>query len=182
MDGQPLIDHIDGSAVAVEPGAHRFVFEVDGRPPEEKTLVMTEGEKGKRVRIEIAPPPPPPSHEGETQRWIGLSFGGAALVSTAIGTGFGLSARSNLSRSHVDCANSASAATCTNEPLAASELSTANSQATVATGAFIGAGAFLAAGAILFLSAPTARSTVSALDVVPGVGPGGGSVLLRGSF
>ena len=40
-------------------------------------------------------------------------------------------ARSNLSKSRVDCSDSSSTTTCPNEPLAASELQTANSQATV---------------------------------------------------
>jgi hypothetical protein len=186
MDGEPLIDRIDGSAAAVEPGSHKFVFEVEGRPPEEKTLVMVEGEKNKRVRIEIAPPPPPPSHDGETLRALGLAFGGTAVVAAAIGTGFGLSARSNLSKSRSDCADSSSTATCANEPLAASEQQTANTQATIATGAFIGAGVFLAAGAILFLNGlrlhPQTQSASAGVTVATDLGPSGGSILLRGSF
>jgi hypothetical protein len=182
MDGEPLIDRIDGTAVAVEPGAHRFSFRVAGRPEEVKTLFMTEGEKNKRVRIAIAPPPPPASHEGETQRLLGLAFGGTALLAAGVGTGFGLSARSNLAKSRADCADPASDATCANLPLAASEQQAANTQATIATGAFIGAGAFLMAGALLFFSAPRALPATTALDVVPGVGQAGGSILLRGTF
>jgi hypothetical protein len=182
MDGAPLLDRIDGTAVAVEPGAHRFEFRVAGRPPEEKTLVMTEGVKDRRVRIEVAPPPPPPSHEGETQRILGLAFGGTALVAAGIATGFGVSARSSLAKSHADCANPSSVATCTNEPLAESEQQSANAQATIATGGFIAAGAFLTTGVLLFLTAPRGHSSTSAFNVVSGVGPTGGSILLRGVF
>jgi hypothetical protein len=182
MDGESLTDRIDGTAVAVEPGSHRFAFEVAGRPREERTLVLQEGEKDKRIRIEIAPPPPPPSHEGDTLRILGLALGGTALVSAGIATGFGLSARSNLAKSRVDCADSSSAATCANEPLAASEQQTANAQATVSTAAFIGAGALLAAGAFIFFSAPRGHASPVALSIAPGVGPSAASISLRGSF
>lgn len=181
MDGEPLIDHIDGTAVAVEPGAHRFSFHLEGQPEEVKTLVMSEGEKSKRVRIEIAPPPPPPARDGETQRLLALAFGGTALVAAGIGTGFGISARSNLAKSRADCENPASDATCSNLPLAASEQQTANTQATIATGAFIGAGAFLVAGTLLFFSAPSPHSP-RALRVGSGFGPSGGSLVLSGTF
>jgi hypothetical protein len=182
MDGELLLGRIDGTAVAVEPGAHRFSFRVPGMAEEVKTLFMTEGEKNKRVRIEIAPPPPPRSREGETQRWLSLAFGGTALVAAGIGAGFGVSARSNLAKSKVDCADPSSGATCTNLARATSEQDTANGQATIATGAFVGAGAFLVAGTLLYFSAPKAHASTASLRVVPGVGPNGGAILLSGMF
>ena len=180
MDGKPLLNRINGSSVAVEPGAHRFVFQVPGQPPEAKTLVMTEGEKDCRVRIEIAPPPPAPSHDGDTRRMIGLVFGAAAVVSAGVATGFGLSARSNLASSKADCVSTSN---CMNASLATSELNTANTDATISTAGFIGAGVFLAAGAMLYFTAhPSKASSSSAVNIVPGVGPGVGSLLLRGTF
>jgi hypothetical protein len=53
MDAQPLIDHLDGKSVNVDPGAHVFTFEITGQPPVTRKLVLTEGEKGRRERITI---------------------------------------------------------------------------------------------------------------------------------
>ncbi len=179
VDGEPLLSHIDGTAVSVDPGPHVFTFSVVGQPAEQRMLVMGEAVKDRRVRIEIAPPPPEPSHVGRTQRILGLAFGGTGVISMAIATGFGLVARSNLDKSHVDCGPT----TCANEPRAASELQTATNQATISTGGFIAGGAFLVAGGMLFLTAPSAqRAATSALSLAPGLAPGGASLQLHGTF
>ena len=63
MDGQPLVERLDGSALSVDPGEHRFVFELAGTPAVEKQLVIREGEKDRRERIVLGPEPvlaPPP--------------------------------------------------------------------------------------------------------------------------
>jgi hypothetical protein len=70
VDGKPLADKLDGTALSVDIGEHVFTFEVAGQPPITRTLVLTEGEKGRRERIAIAAatpstpapvPPPAPS-------------------------------------------------------------------------------------------------------------------------
>ncbi len=53
IDGKPLLDRLDGKPVNVDPGAHVFTFEVAGQPPVTRTLVLTEGEKGRRESIAI---------------------------------------------------------------------------------------------------------------------------------
>ncbi|MGO9712293.1 MAG: hypothetical protein ACLQBL_25750 [Polyangiaceae bacterium] len=64
MDGQRLADKLEGIALALDPGAHEFLFEVAGRDPVRKTLVLNEGEKDRREPIvftksaEPAPPVP----------------------------------------------------------------------------------------------------------------------------
>ena len=57
MDGQVLAEHLDGSALSVDPGEHRFVFELAGSPAVEKSLVMREGEKNRRERVVLGPEP-----------------------------------------------------------------------------------------------------------------------------
>ena len=54
VDGAPLTDKIDGKPLPVEPGSHVFVFEADGSAPAERTLVLREGEKNKKVTVTLA--------------------------------------------------------------------------------------------------------------------------------
>ncbi len=51
MDGELLAERLDGTALATDPGEHRFRFEMAGQPPLEKKLVMHEGEKDRREVI-----------------------------------------------------------------------------------------------------------------------------------
>jgi hypothetical protein len=53
VDGTPLVEKLDGTAIPVDIGEHVFTLEVAGRPPVTRTLVLTEGEKGRRERIVI---------------------------------------------------------------------------------------------------------------------------------
>ncbi len=64
MDGQPLVDHIEGTAISLDPGEHRFTFEAPGLPRLDKTFVIVEAMKDRRERITIGPasaPTPPPA-------------------------------------------------------------------------------------------------------------------------
>lgn len=45
MEGQLLTDHLDGTAVAIDPGPHTFTFESAGQPKVEKKLLIREGQK-----------------------------------------------------------------------------------------------------------------------------------------
>jgi serine/threonine-protein kinase len=100
--------------------------------------------------------PPPPvtsdSSAGDTQRWIGLAVGGAGVVGVALGTVFGLDAKSKLddSGAHCGAGNVCDAA--------GVELrDDAIGAGTRSTIAFVVGGVMLAAGVILYFTAP--RST-----------------------
>jgi hypothetical protein len=56
VDGAPLVDHLDGMAVPVNPGQHKFTFEVAGQPPVEKTFLIAEGDKAHRETIMLGTP------------------------------------------------------------------------------------------------------------------------------
>ncbi len=56
MDGESIGDHLDGTAIQVDPGQHKFSFEVAGRQPVEWSLVISEGQKDRREPIALGAP------------------------------------------------------------------------------------------------------------------------------
>jgi hypothetical protein len=54
LDGQPLRDLLDGTAIAIDPSEHTFAFEADGRHKIEETAIVREGERGRRVGVVLA--------------------------------------------------------------------------------------------------------------------------------
>jgi hypothetical protein len=63
VDGQPIVDHLDGKPLNLDPGAHLFTFEAPGLTPIARRFVLTEGQKGRQERITMiaatAPDPVP---------------------------------------------------------------------------------------------------------------------------
>ncbi len=55
MDGELLAERLDGSALVIDPGDHRFVFETAGQPPLEKRFVIRESQKDRREPITLGP-------------------------------------------------------------------------------------------------------------------------------
>lgn len=55
MDGALLVDHLDGKAVDVDPGPHRFAFETEGFSPHGRDLVVRMGEKDRIVEVDLLP-------------------------------------------------------------------------------------------------------------------------------
>ncbi len=51
MDGKPLAERLEGTAISLDPGAHSFHFESPGHAPVDKSFVLREGEKDRRERI-----------------------------------------------------------------------------------------------------------------------------------
>jgi hypothetical protein len=59
VDGKVLAEKLAGTALAVDPGAREFSFEVPGQPLVKKTLLIREGEKGRNERVVVGPAAPP---------------------------------------------------------------------------------------------------------------------------
>jgi hypothetical protein len=59
MDGQLLVDRLDGRATKVDPGAHEFRFEAPGQPAVAARFLIREGEIGRRERIVVGNVPAP---------------------------------------------------------------------------------------------------------------------------
>jgi hypothetical protein len=51
MDGQPLVDTLQGLPISLDPGLHQFVFETAKNPPYARSLVISEGLKDRREQI-----------------------------------------------------------------------------------------------------------------------------------
>lgn len=187
MDGKPLVERVDGTAITLDPGDHRFTFETPGQAPVEKSFVIRQGEKDRRERIVIGPVPAPiddvppagsvrPSSDGSGMKTTGLVIGGVGLVGLAVGTFLGLSASSKWSSSQDKCA---SPTVCPDHAGAIADHDSAQGAATGATIAFVAGGAALAAGAVLFFTAPKSGGRVG---VAPSAGANAGGMSLVGRF
>jgi hypothetical protein len=202
VDGRPLAERLDGTALQVDPGEHVFVFTAADQPPVTQTFVLKEGDTQRRERVVLGPapvaaptppaplegaPPPTPPPGGEesargmgTQKIVGLVAGGAGVVGIAVGSVFGAMMLSEASKQKTDCPS----AGCANYSQAASDHSTGATDRTISTIGFIAGGALLVGGGVLFFTArhssepPAAARTL----LVPSVGPGGGGMFLRGEF
>jgi hypothetical protein len=127
VDGKPLADRLDGTPLPVDPGQHVFTFEMAGQPAVTRTLVLTEGEKGRREPIVLGPvtapvpaPTPAPPAPGPTepapgggigkQKLLGLTAGGVGVAGIVIGGVFGLMTLSEKSQQQTACGGPRSAA------------------------------------------------------------------------
>jgi hypothetical protein len=201
VDGKPLADRLDGTPLAVDPGEHVFGFDIEGQSPVTRTLVLTEGVKGRRERVVVGPGAPVPAataalpatpsaaesasaSEGGglgTGRLLGLVAGGVGVAGLAVGGIFGALTLSERSQQESACGSPCSSSSHTQ---ALGDHSTGMTDATISTVGFIAGGALVLGGAVLFFTArpsPQPQPTTGVL-VLPGVGPGGGGVLLKGAF
>jgi hypothetical protein len=185
MDGAKLASTLDGTSIAIEPGEHTFRFELAGRAPVDKKLVIREGEKERRERIAFVaptmttnttPPPPvtPPIEEAppRTQRTVGIVLGATGLVSLVAGMSLGIFATVKWNAAKTDCG-----AGCAPDAPAQREKSDAQGAATGANITLIAGGVLFAAGLVTWLTAPRAR-----VQVQPAVGWNSASVVLSGTF
>jgi hypothetical protein len=199
MDGQVLADKLDGTAIPVDLGEHRFEFAAPGLAPDTRTLVVREGDKKRRERIvlvaaPVAPPAPStsaarlgasespaerPSGDGSTQRTIGVALGGAGVVGLVVGSAFGLVSKSTYGGALTSqCGPPRFATETTCSATGVKDVNSANTQATVSTVGFIASAVLLGGGALLYFTAPrAARVTVG-----PTVGAGTAGVTLRATW
>lgn len=87
--GEVLVARIDGKAVPVDPGVRTFLFEPDGEEPLERTVMIREGERNKKVTVVLDGP----DREHPTSRPIPLGFwlfGGASIVALSTSAVFAL--------------------------------------------------------------------------------------------
>jgi hypothetical protein len=183
VDGTPLAEQLDGSALPVDIGEHAFRFEIHGRGSILRTLVVTAAEKLRRVDIRLttsraaaspeetfAPPTTAAPHTEAspgnralgTQQIMGVVAGGVGVVLLAGGGGFGLAASSRWSTAKGQCATHEQCS-----PEAIHNRNVAAEYATISNVGFIAGGVLAALGVTLFLTAPRARHARVALAVEP---------------
>jgi hypothetical protein len=198
MDGLPLADRLEGTAISLDPGMHSFHFESVGHVSVDKSFVLHEGEKDRRERIvfvataggsvataartDVQPTPkgdgtsPAAADRGTSSiswgplKTVGVVAGGVGIVGLGIGTAFGLIAASDKSKANCD----------SNGYCSAGSLSDAHSHANVSTAGFVAGGVLLAAGVALVIFGP--RGAAGSVQVAPAVAAGSGGVIVGGSF
>jgi len=186
IDGQPLADHLDGSALKVDPGVHVFTFEVAGRAPIDEKLLVREGEAGRHeavvagaasgaspvtatlpaaqpaaVAVSLPPPPPAPSAAPPASDSGGL--GTQKVVGLVVG-GLGVAGLAvggvfgamAFSQKSQEQSACGSACTAAGRAQALSDRSNGVTDGTVSTVGIAAGGALLVVGAILFFTAPHA--------------------------
>ena len=183
VDGATLLEKLDGTPVVLDPGEHRLVFEAEGLGTAHDTVVLREGERGRRVRIVFhsgAPPgkegeATPAKEESHTQRAFGISLGAAGLAGIIVGAVFGVVSKSTYDNAvQSECGGDPTRCTAQG----AQDGRTAHSQATVSTVAFAGGAALLAGGAALYFTSPSSGD----VSVGPAVGSGGAGLALHGRW
>jgi hypothetical protein len=194
MDGKPLADRLEGTAISIDPGAHSFHFETAGQAPVDKLFVVQEGQKDRRERIvfgaaassalpateQTSPPKgngasPGAANRGSSSPWgplktWGLVVGGAGIIGIGIGSAFGLIATSD--KNNADCDASGHCAL--------GPLNDARTHANVSTVGFAAGGVLLATGIALVILGP--RGEAGSVRVAPAVVGGSGGVVIGGTF
>jgi hypothetical protein len=193
VDGQLLTDHLDGSALSVDPGAHEFTFEVAGEAPLTKTIILHEGEKDRRETVIIGAPVPPaqtavtpaaqpgegggspgeaPSEgAGSTLRVLGITSTALGVAGLGAGGVLGALASSAWHKAQGECPSHTG---CSSQAM--NDRSTAVSLATGSTIAFIAGGVLAAGGLTLFFVAPKGTAATVGVQASPG------GILFAGGF
>jgi hypothetical protein len=190
MDGNVLAERLHGSALPIDPGEHTFIFEVAGRPRVEKHLMIFEGEKLRRERVEFeaiaAPNPAPPAPapitvvKSETPepapgpaaksplskgKIAGLVLAGVGVAAAGVGVAYSFVAVSRRDTATGICPGDCN----TKEGVEA--WNRANTAGDVATGALIVGAAGIVSGVVVWLLAKPPADGAPASQV--SFGPGG---------
>ncbi|MBX3189601.1 MAG: hypothetical protein KF819_21425 [Labilithrix sp.] len=182
MDGTRLTERLEGSAISIDPGEHTFLFEAEGRGRLEKKILIREGEKNRHETIVLegashpgsapalvptpapapSPQPPPPEHAeqstGGTQRVVGLVIAGVGLAGLGVGTALGFAAKSRYDDSAGYCTGNFC------DPDGGAIRDDARGTGNVGTAVFIVGAAALVGGLALWLTAPSAKTSSTAIS------------------
>jgi hypothetical protein len=184
VDGQVVADHLDGSALPIDPGAHEVTIEAEGQPAVTESVIVHEGEKDRRETITVGTPgptttgpstgtgpaTPPPGGEkpaegggGNGLRIVGLVTAGVGGVGLVLGGVFGAMASSAWNTAKKDCPSFSNC-----NSTAMNDHNTATTDATISTVGFIAGGVLAAGGLTLFFVAPKGNAPSVGLQPAPG--------------
>jgi hypothetical protein len=201
VDGQRLLERLDGKALPVDLGEHVVTFSAEGRPSVTQKLTFREGEKSRHFRVELANAPgsegavaePGAAEQGSsapadasepvsaaggsshgTRRTVGYVVGGTGLAGLAVGGVFGYLTIAAKKRQTDNCA---SATNCPDYDAASAAHQDGKTYGTISTVAFIVGGVATATGIVLVLTAK--RTNVA---IAPAAGIGSAGVALSGAW
>lgn len=146
VDGVTLSEKLDLKPVPLEPGSHSFVFEAEGAASVERTLLLRDGEKNKKITVSMAPAAEASGGARPVPLGVWI-FSGASVVALATSAVFaidGLGKKSDLEACKPRCSSSDVDA-----------MSSSFTYADVALGAGVMAGV---AAVYLFLTRPSAEA------------------------
>jgi hypothetical protein len=168
VDGAPGLA-LEGTPLLVDPGTHTFSFRAPGSAVVTRTLVLTEGDKGRRERVVLAASKRDvgPATFSVSRR-VALGVGAVGVAGLVAGGIFGGLAASQESQQKHDCSASTVSA-CPNYSGALSAHSASLTDGAVSTAGFIGGGALVAASILLWIVGAPARTSTA---LVPTVGNG----------
>ncbi len=164
MDGELLTEQLQGTALAVDPGEHKFTFETPGQPPLEKQFMINESQKERREAITFGALTTQPlpmtklerrsvpysdtarSSSLGTQRTLALAIGAVGVVGLGVGSVFGFEAMSKKSSAQNVCPNQCA------DQNGVDKWNSAKSAGNISTVAFIIGGVGIAGAATLWFT------------------------------
>jgi hypothetical protein len=174
LDGSPLVENIDGRAVPVDPGKHRFAFELSDHPEGAVELTVLEGVKSQQVSFSFEPDRPaviPKAVEEERPVPIPVYvLGGIGVVGIAGFAYFGIKSQADASDLRSSCGPY-----CPEEDRDSVRTKQITADVCLAVGVVS-----LGIGTWLYLTRPSKKTEGRSLGVAPaprGIGPS-----LRGTF
>lgn len=190
MDDHPLVERLEGTALSIDPGEHKFSFETKDYPKVWKQLVIREGEKDRRERVTFgagaapaapalaasnvaAAEPPHPNgadtgtDSGTTQRIMGWSATGLGAVGLALGAVFLVQKNAKNDEADRICPTGVGCGAGDNARIR-SLTDDANTNGTLAAVSFIAGGLLVAGGLAIVFTAPDKTQVVS---LAPAVSP-----------
>jgi hypothetical protein len=186
LDGKKLLDKLEGKAISMDPGIHVFRFESAGEEAIDERIVLSEGEKARRVAVRFGGTPEPdpvkktvepaktvtlnPPVEAEVQppgvpalAWV---LGGAGLVGIGVGAVLYISGSSSFPDECDRASLFSESGKCLRAPLndsarsseISSQAQSSDNQIRVGTWSMIGGGALLTGAVIWIVLDRTAAS------------------------
>ena len=191
VDGNAFSDKLDGQAVAMDPGAHAFHFEMADGTKVDRQVLIVEAQKNQTVEAVLQKGGPPPAASsgnaapapvdqtrasGGSSTWktIGWVAGAVGVVGLGAGIAFGAVAMNDKNSAGCD----GDTHTCVAGPL-----HDARNAATISDVGFIAGGVLVAAGLGLVLFGPSgSKEATATVRLVPSVALHGGGLVVGGAF
>jgi len=167
MDHHPFAELLDGKALPVDPGWHRFDFDAEGLPHTRQSVHFELGEKNRQVSVDLV------DKSGPLMQKLGLGVAGLGVLTLAVGAYYGLESKSTYNDARKHCPNGPNSC----DLIGVAGGRTAHDQAGNATLAFVFSGLLIGGGATLYVLG-------SKLSVTPAVTPHAdtAALLVRGAW